>query len=157
MGKATVYYLIDEAAPHDRDGCLGWDCEGEAHDVGASDAPKCSKCHWFGARWQDTEYVKDSLYISHAYSDPLLSSEWYIENLGIGTGGPSYSQEAGPVRRIVGEDVKDCIARTRDLAEPLRDWDREACEETMGALRTFGEWLGRGGIRVGAIISDGEF
>lgn len=165
MGRDCYFYLIDESQSHDRSRiCLNW--EHQPGDKGQRDLytamgfnddaafgdkfeetyekfrdKLCQKCHWFFCRFEPNSYIKQELNIHHCYSNRILFSKFYVENLVIGSDNGKYDDSDGPVREITLNDV--CKAQT-DLKQYhvfLETKGREAQEESLRVLDTLKSWF----------------
>ena len=166
MGRDCYFYLIDESQSHDRSKtCLNW--EYQPGDEGQRDLYTamtgfdednafcnkfeetyekfrdnlCPKCHWFFCRFEPNSYVKQELNIHHCYSNKILFSKFYVENLVIGSDNDNYDVSDGPVREITLDDVCEAQADLSQCKILLRSKDREAHEESSRVLDTLKSWF----------------
>ena len=94
----------------------------------------CDRCTWFFQSGNKTPMLLGSCNIHHAYSNPVLSSDWFIDSFMYCEKAREYDQSYGGCYRVDLDDVKEIRERVDFLGKPIRVSDREAREETIEAL-----------------------
>lgn len=102
----------------------------------------CPVCLWYYEHYHEKlKIVLDNRTIGHSYSNPILGSDWFIDNLYLGKDCRDYDREHGSVRTIDIIDIEYVYIKLNDLGIPKRESDKEAYEETLDILEWTKTWL----------------
>ena len=97
----------------------------------------CPRCTWFFQQGA-SEMILGVYDIHHGYSNPVLQSDWFIENfVYYQPKAREYDQSYGGCYRLDTNDAEEMKRRVRQLGTPIRPSDKAACEETLDAI----DWI----------------
>lgn len=160
MGKDVCFICIDFDRPHSKEGkiCLGWDYQPEEDNkyiqmMEALGLPAdkidydavydaleekrvCDRCAWFfqSGFSHVSDMVLGAHAIHHAYKNPVLRSDWFVDNfMWRGYIAREYDKSNGHRLRFYLDDIEKVREDVEKLGRPIRDSDREA-------LRWSEEW-----------------
>ena len=104
----------------------------------------CSKCNLFMHGLFAVPFCLDTLGISHAYSNPVWSSDWNVKGLYLGTSKTELCRRFSGdrlYREIFADDILSAAERLENEGKPIRDSDKEARTESEKVLQWCDMWL----------------
>lgn len=111
----------------------------------------CPKCLMFANGLHSSSVLMASESCSHSYSNPIWNSKWNIKDLWLGSSNSPFVNlflDEYLYREIDGNDVRIAFDTIKDLGEPLRMSDKEACEETLRVLNFLQKWTSNENVHV---------
>ena len=103
----------------------------------------CPKCFMFAEGLHSSELLVAEEDVNHSYGNPIWDSLWNIKDLWIGSSDTPFVRKFRNdtmYREITREDVSIALGTINDLGEPMRNSDKQACEETLHILNFLKKW-----------------
>lgn len=103
----------------------------------------CPKCHLFAHGIYNSPLILAHKDVHHSYSNPMLNSKWDVGSFYLGSSLTDFARlfrDDQLVREIDTDNINRALETIKELGEPRRKSDKDACSETIEVLSFLKEW-----------------
>lgn len=111
----------------------------------------CPVCYLYASGIYGSSLIIAEESVNHSYSNPIWNSRWNIKDQWIGSSNTSFVRkfrDDSMYREVTAHDIEIALERLDELGTPLRQSDKEACEETTRVLQFLKHWTEKDDIIV---------
>lgn len=158
MGKTITLYALQKNARHDKEKlCVGWETQPSEElkfitlsqllqptknkykpdyrfiTECVNDNKFCPKCKWYFEPSHDNPFVVDYCSLQYSFSDPIIHSHWFIEEL-CNTNMLSKEYQHKNVYKWRSSDLQKAHRWLENIGEPVLQKDKVARQQSLELL-----------------------